>query len=434
MAEDCSRNVGGNSIMGVTKKLSGLQDYQDWKFQECNYLEHQDLWECIEPDHEEDGRPKPVDAKERKAKVVICLLVETGCYAHVRNAATAREAWENLRKAYEDKGWGRRISLQRSLWQCRLENFRSKEEYIAKVMTLSQQLADIDAKVMDDWLASILLSGLTPDYGPMIMALDNSGQEITTELVKGKLLQEWGRKRSDVRESDDSALFAKNNSNPKLQVKSRKKQFPFMCYQCNQPGHKASDCNKRTNNAKRCEEGCLLTALSVGLSKGDWYVNSGASTHMTSRKEWLSDFSEEGNGMEVTMVNNDTVRSGGRGDVKVKLIVDSKISDVVFVPGLATNLLSVSKMAKNGLSVVFSNEKCRIFRNENLSVQGDEVATATDTGGIYRLDVKCIDGEHSIEKGLSEKKICVQQTANLVIGASSRFLATLAQLTYSPPK
>jgi hypothetical protein len=42
--------------------------------------------------------------KDQKAKAKICLLVEPQCIPHVRTAKTAKEAWDNLKKAYEDKG------------------------------------------------------------------------------------------------------------------------------------------------------------------------------------------------------------------------------------------------------------------------------------------------------------------------------------------
>ncbi|XP_063394174.1 uncharacterized protein LOC134679217 [Cydia fagiglandana] len=149
-----------NGICGI-KKLKGSSDYPNWKFLVRNYLENKNWWEVISKD--------VVNADiDRKARTTICLLLEPECFTHVYNAKTAKEAWNNLKNAYEDKGWGRRIHIQRELFNCKLENFNSMESYISKVTYLAQQLDDIDAKIQENWLISILLGGLTAEYSPLI--------------------------------------------------------------------------------------------------------------------------------------------------------------------------------------------------------------------------------------------------------------------------
>ncbi|KAI5646494.1 gag-polypeptide of LTR copia-type domain-containing protein [Phthorimaea operculella] len=163
------------SICGI-KKLKGSSDYAIRKFATRNYLESKDWYKAVE--YEGTELPATLKDTDRKARTTLCLLIEPECYAHVFNATTAKQVWQNLKTAYEDKGWGRRIALQRELWDCRLVNFPSMEKYITKVIFLTQQLSDIDAKVDDDWIISILLSGLTEVYNPLIMAVDNSGTKI----------------------------------------------------------------------------------------------------------------------------------------------------------------------------------------------------------------------------------------------------------------
>ncbi|KAI5643447.1 gag-polypeptide of LTR copia-type domain-containing protein [Phthorimaea operculella] len=168
------------SICGI-KKLKGSSDYAIWKFATRNYLESKDWYKAVE--YEGTELPATLKDTDRKARTTLCLLIEPECYAHVFNATTAKQVWQNLKTAYEDKGWGRRIALQRELWDCRLVNFPNMEKYITKVIFLTQQLSDIDAKVDDDWIISILLSGLTEVYNPLIMAVDNSGTKKLSNIV-----------------------------------------------------------------------------------------------------------------------------------------------------------------------------------------------------------------------------------------------------------
>jgi hypothetical protein len=64
-----------------------------------------------------------------------------------------------------------------------------------------------------------------------------------------------------------------------------------------------------------------------------------------------------------------------------------QVSDVIYVPQLSTNLLSVSRMVEKGLVVTFSTGECKIYHQNDYSIHGDAKATATNVGGIYKLDV-----------------------------------------------
>jgi hypothetical protein len=58
--------------------------------------------------------------KDRRVRTYICMLLELICFAKVHTATTAKQAWTKLKEAYEDKGWGRKLRLQQSLWNCNL--------------------------------------------------------------------------------------------------------------------------------------------------------------------------------------------------------------------------------------------------------------------------------------------------------------------------
>lgn len=222
----------GSSGLSEIQKLQGSSNYADWKFAVSNYLENNNWWHVIESDNAESIN-KDID---RKARTTINLLLELSCYSHVYDAKTASKVWNNLRQVYEDKGWGRRIGLQRMFWQCRLENFESMEKYIAKVMFLTKQLKDIDAKVEDSWIISILLSGLTAEYGPMIMAIDNSGQGMKLEQIKTKFLQEYNHQTDQVSAStstEQALVVYKKSTDMKPYFRKA-----FKCYKCHNPGIK----------------------------------------------------------------------------------------------------------------------------------------------------------------------------------------------------
>lgn len=67
------------------------------------------------------------DEKDARAKAKIVLSVDETIYVHVANAPTAKDAWNNLKKAFEDSGLTRKVGLLRKITTTRLENCDSME-------------------------------------------------------------------------------------------------------------------------------------------------------------------------------------------------------------------------------------------------------------------------------------------------------------------
>ena len=65
------------------------------------------------------------------------------------------------------------------------------------------------------------------------------------------------------------------------------------------------------------------------------------------------------------------------------------MSDVLYVPSLAFNLLSVSKITEAGKSVKFSETEGAIFDNK-----GEKVAVASKIGNLYYLNCESLQGQH----------------------------------------
>lgn len=226
------------------EKLKGLEDYNNWKFMLKMILIHEDLYDCVKDDIDE-GCCKD-DKKRQKALAKICLAVGPSALPHVRNAKTPYEAWTNLQRAYEDKGLCRRLGLLRSLFGMKLCDTENMQSYLTKITELGQQLSDIGSSLDDEFLAVIMLSGLTVDFDPLIMALENSDVKLTSEVVKSKLLQEQQR-RDDKDQSGINALAAR-------------KFTKAVCFKCKKPGHLKKDC---TSNIKKNPSGYGLWALNT---------------------------------------------------------------------------------------------------------------------------------------------------------------------------
>ncbi|KAJ8731579.1 hypothetical protein PYW07_004743 [Mythimna separata] len=67
-------------------------------------LIHDDLWDCVSTPENKNEDVK----KQEKALAKIALSVKPCVFPQIRNAKSAREAWSNLQKAYEDRENARR--------------------------------------------------------------------------------------------------------------------------------------------------------------------------------------------------------------------------------------------------------------------------------------------------------------------------------------
>lgn len=202
----------GSSNLPSIERLTGRANWAAWKFATKTYLQLEGLWDAVKPKQKEDGTFERVDEqKDLRAKLKLILLVDPIIYVHLEDAETAQLAWDKLEKAFEDRGLSRQVGLLHKLIKSDLSSCGSMEDYVNQVMSTAHQLIGVGFKIPDLWIGMILLAGLPEEYRPMIMALENSGVNITGDYIKTKLLQE--QPLSSNRSNNQA--FATNKRNEK---------------------------------------------------------------------------------------------------------------------------------------------------------------------------------------------------------------------------
>ena len=92
---------------------------------------------------------------------------------------------------------------------------------------------------------------------------------------------------------------------------------------------------------------------------------------MTFDIDSLSDYIEFKEQCTVNLGDNGTILAYGKGTYHIVADLEDKVQhialhDVLYLPDLKKNLLSVQAMARLGASVEFEHNKCRIMRNSKL--------------------------------------------------------------------
>ena len=416
------------------------------------YLEVEDLWDTIEAP--ENGALSTDAKKIQKARGRIILAIEPEVYAYIEDAKSAKEAWGALATTFDDKGLTRKVGLLIEVATTKLENCKSMEDYVARIISTSYKLGTFGTKIPTDLVGALLLAGLPASYKPMVMALSSSGKDISADFVKTKLLEE----SESAASGSDSQNFglqiqalpahfsAPQSSNDRWRRGTGRRPPPrsrrgggaptnVRCYTCNRYGHFASQCTAPKQNAtsacsctaatedrEESEEedtvcalfasvspehthsvnvdtalagseqqtplacGILLAVDSTRSAKcGEWIVDSGASTHMCSSRQHMSNISKS-KIKNVTAANRSTVPVLGEGEVTLKYNGPKTsrkvlLKNVLHVPNITSNLISVSAIAKRGGKVIFCGKNCQIYNKYGDLVLEGELSN----NNIYRV-------------------------------------------------
>ena len=117
----------------------------------------------------------------------------------------------------------------------------------------------------------------------------------------------------------------------------------------------------------------------------DWLLDSGASMHLCNTRQWFADFTPI-SGKSVALADGRVIPVLGRGRIDVDISVAGRsslniLNEVLYVPDIAANLLSVAKMTEAGLQLSFHGQHC-IIRSK----QGAVIARAEKQDNrLYRI-------------------------------------------------
>ena len=122
---------------------------------------------------------------------------------------------------------------------------------------------------------------------------------------------------------------------------------------------------------------------SKGAYTQNWIVDSRATCHICNSKELFEDLHPLSRPQKVTLGDGHTLEAIGTGAVEVKLKLSGekskvgRLNEVLYVPTLAYNLLSVAKATEAGKVIMFGET-----RGEVINGQGEVIAVALKAGSL----------------------------------------------------
>uniref|UniRef100_H3H572 Polyprotein n=2 Tax=Phytophthora ramorum TaxID=164328 RepID=H3H572_PHYRM len=335
---------------------------------------------------------------DMKALGLIAQGVAVEHHTKIRSATSAIMAWNTLRDFYNRTTMHNRVTMTRRLHEFKMEggvtmakHLDDFDELIVGLQTLGEPLDEARQLV-------ILLSSLPTEY-ELICSIVENAKDFTLIEVKEKLLKEY--ERLDKKEGAERALKATANGSKFRCAKtfrggkgskafgSRKNGgFKGKCFNCGQVGHMKRDCPDP--NAGNNDDDAVFA---VGKSRSAaWLIDSGATAHMTPHRNDLFEYKDLDSDVEVTIADGKKIRVVGTGSVRLTGIDGTRIKmiDVLFIPGLDRQLLSVSRLAERGMIVEFQKKSCTIWNKSKAIALGKKV------GKAYMLDCEK-DMAHYVE-------------------------------------
>jgi hypothetical protein len=131
----------------------------------------------------------------------------------------------------------------------------------------------------------------------------------------------------------------------------------------------------------------FISALSGSMTPGEdtWLIDSGASKHMTGQRVIFSCISKKKFSQKVTLRDDYQYPIKGVGESNYKLNSGNsmKMKDVLYVPGLTKNLLSILALEKKGFRDVFiDGEVLTWAKGETMK---EAFVIGKEEGGLYKL-------------------------------------------------
>lgn len=310
----------------------------------------------------------------KKAYALLLTFVSDKILTGLAEEVTCFTILKKLKTTYKREGTVSQILVRKRLSMLRKKKETSMREHLNEIDELVNQLKSCDVKVSDmDVIVHILMS-LPAEYEGIKSAIENQPSEnLTVEFVSGRLLDaeammtdRRGGGGSSERRSESDVAFAANPGMVCFLCKRRGHiakncDKGVVCFQCGRRGHVKRKCRFPPRKSPFSSETRAVSFMARVNETETFIVDSGATAHMCGRPECFVNL-QTFNGQVACASKTAKMDIAGIGTVRGKLRSGQEIflKDVLYVPDLSENLISVKQINKAGYTIVFTGESAII--------------------------------------------------------------------------
>ena len=373
-------------------------NFVHWKQRLMVYLSARNVLQAIKDekptgDKEEDlAKIEAWERKNSEAKHIILSALRDEHLSLINIEDDASQILKDIERIYGASTQNSYRHLLDKLLKLKMNSREQFTEHVKSFSEIVQRIALTPEALNEVTKVTFLLASLGPAFSSFRSLMDHTKDLTFNELIS--------HLREECRESLDSQERNSRRSDCNYASKQFKKAKEITCFNCQRRGHIAKDCKSPKVNKprpfkpegdKRGKHECnmLLQERSLAVQNYEnvhnkWYLDSGASSHFCFNEKYFDELNDEES--EIQIPDGRILKSKGAGSVHLEFNVDNepfrtRVSNVLFVPELNCNLLSVSTFEKKGFKVTFENGQCNVTKHGEVYIQGKLI------NNVYEVDL-----------------------------------------------
>lgn len=395
--------------------------FNNWCFRMRAYLQQLDVLHCVEKEPEDEdfwhipdtaGEDEKKNKKvqqaarikqDNKCRSVLIQAIADSHLEYVKDKVSPKQIWDGLHDVFERKSITNRFMLKRQLLSMRYDERERLQEHFLKFDQLVREIKGAGARMEEEDVICHLMLTMPESYDAVTTAMEAVSENLTLDMVRRKYLDVEAKRRGQRQEveKEETAFSGKQNTGTTSRVK---------CFGCGGLGHKKAQCKKsehsdayrKSEKKKPVKEKAHISAKTVSFvaaggeiaaasttKKSKWYLDSGASEHMTNDSSLFDDMEKLKTPVVVQTAKTGVVLlARQKGRIVTHSVVNNekiqiRMEDVLYIPDLALNLLSLRRLESSGKKVTFYNGCVTV------EVDGEVVATGRQSGRLYCMNFEC---------------------------------------------
>ena len=404
VAGSASTTVSAPAAATVSKFLDtsrietfGGQNFKRWQERVFSILDlHGMAFALTEPKPDAATDQKIVEAWVHANKVCRHTIISTLSNDLFDTYCPHKEAkliWDSMVQKYTAEDVGKQKFVVGNYYKWEMVDDKDIKIQINEYHKLLDDMKAENIELPEEFSAGILIEKLPDSWSDYKQLLKHKQKQLSLpDLITHIIIEDTNRKELKAAKAKDLTInahmvqdkphlnkprYVNKNFNyvPKANNPSFKKKGN--CYVCGKLGHHAHQCRKRARNDNppkpkvNLVEGddIIVAVISQALivdNVKEWVVDSGATRHICANRNAFASYTVVGDGEEqIYLGDSRTVKVHGKGKVLLKLTSGKTLAlnDVLHVPEIRVNLISVSLLGKVGVKVSFESDKIVMTKN-----------------------------------------------------------------------
>ncbi|PKU65158.1 Retrovirus-related Pol polyprotein from transposon TNT 1-94 [Dendrobium catenatum] len=306
---------------------------------------------------------------DRNLAAAISSTISANVIPYVMHLDSTYEIWSALQTRFQSANRSKVMQLKNELQNISMRNL-SMQDYLMEIKKTVDLIISAGCNLDNEDIILHILNGLPPPYQSFKTAVRTLQTPLSLDNLYAMLISEEIHLRQDSQRfsshTDNQAALYTNRgrsrrgrgstyqtsqNNSKTGSKSS-----IICQICTKRGHSADVCWHR-HNSKYVPPTANSQALMAAsdITSTDWYLDSGASSHMTNNQDNMTQSSNY-NGSDQVIVGDGRAIPIAHSGAGILPTPERKLqlSNLLHLPDISHNLISISNLVKdNNISISF---------------------------------------------------------------------------------